>query len=100
MQVQTQTMTVYPDYYDNKDKKRSFSVTVMQPVSIAVELSPVMGGNLAQMQELMAKAKDEGLEVQINYQNSTDNWGKPKMVVYDVKPVTAKPTSTVSSNKG
>ncbi len=84
MQVMTQQMQAYSDYYDGKNG-RSFSVTVMQPVNIAVELSPMKGNAVKDMEDTMAKAKDDGLQVQLDFQNAVDNWGKPKMVVYDVK---------------
>ncbi len=86
MQVMTQTMQAFADSYTNeKNGRTSYSVNVLQPVNIPVEFSPMKGGNVDEMATVFKKAKADGKQVILDFQNAIDNWGKPKIVVYAVK---------------
>lgn len=80
--ISTAKMNVFPSYYDGKNG-RVYNCQIMQPVQHNIELSPQGKKPVEQMKAMLEKAKEEGLEVELDYTQSVNRFGIT-LIVYDV----------------
>ena len=83
--MRTAKMNVHPQYYEGKHGL-VFSCDVVEPKNYRMNISPETG--LVKQHELaLRNCADNGQEVEIEYAQTTDNWGKQSFVIYSVKPL-------------
>lgn len=81
LSIRTAKMVVVPESYEAKNGV-NYTTTVFEPTQYRLQVSPE-AKDPVKIKELLDKAIEEGLQVDIEFNQIKDRWGNTTLVIYD-----------------